>query len=347
VNDPRKSTALLLALLAVAMFTVFGLALVERSVNEGGLSRRGAESAQAFWLAEAGLNRAVVELKANYGLSGAGLFNTTSGSGRYSADIVQNGTRRIVTGHGFVPAVSARVTRAVTGIIDQLNPPNFFANAIYSAGDVDINGNSYSINGTVLYAGNISGNTSNINPGATQNTTIAPLVRFDFVSLRDIAVSQNNYYDSARLKKVETNKENYPTDFWNDPPTNSTPNVIYIDGDLVLNGEINEPYGAVGGFYVVVGDVINSPDAVENATINGHGQINGAIYTMGEFRVNGGGGALNINGGVWAGQEARLNGNTNIAHNNTYMNAISNMNLTGVPQLIAWEDSERPYRIVP
>lgn len=118
------------------------------------------------------------------------------------------------------------------------------------------------------------------------------------------------------------------------------PNVVYITGDLQLKGSI----GTIGGFFVVVGDVINDPDETEDATINGNGTIEGAIYTRGEFRINGGGGAdLNVNGGIWAGDQVRLNGNAKVAYNAEYMEAIKTLVGEGTPQICSWEDKKLPY----
>lgn len=94
----------------------------------------------------------------------------------------------------------------------------------------------------------------------------------------------------------------------------------------------------------MVGDVITDPDDVEDATISGNGTIDGAIYTRGEFRINGGGGAdLNVNGGIWAGDQVRLNGNAKVAYNAEYMEAIKTLVGEGTPQICSWEDKKLPY----
>lgn len=98
---------------------------------------------------------------------------------------------------------------------------------------------------------------------------------------------------------------------------------------------------------MVVGDVITNPSGTYDATINGNGQIDGAIYTRGEFKVNGGGGGLNVNGGVWASEEAELNGNAQVAYNQTYMSAIGSFNITTQVQVTSWKDMQNPYQLTP
>jgi len=108
-----------------------------------------------------------------------------------------------------------------------------------------------------------------------------------------------------------------------------------VTTDLVLNGDI----GTIGGFFVVVGSVLTDPQTVESTTINGTGQVLGAVYTTGEFRVNGGGqNGLSVDGGVWAGALARLNGSVTVQHNASYLQAIQALNINPAVQLLVWRE---------
>jgi hypothetical protein len=349
-----KGIALILSLLVVVTLVVLGTTIFSRSASESSHARRYLDSTRAFWLAEAGLNRALEELREDFNLSGTNLWSGYLGEGRYSVDvedvIIDTQTAKRVTAHGFIPADNVRVERVIQAIMCKYIPPYFYDNAIYSAADVDLNGNAFSITGDVRYADSLDTNhPENINGTITYDPSISPLARLDFEQLLLISETQGNVYDEARLQDVNTGKDSFPTSFWysepTDPsdPTTGTPNIVYVQGDLQLNGNI----GTIGGFFLVVGDVITNPDDTSDATINGNGEIEGVIYTRGEFDINGGGGNLNINGGVWAGEEAELNGNAHVAYNQDYMSAIEALNINPDVQVVSWEELQNPYRLTP
>ncbi|OGX24216.1 MAG: hypothetical protein A3J51_01455 [Omnitrophica WOR_2 bacterium RIFCSPHIGHO2_02_FULL_45_21] len=345
----KKGMALIITFAVILLLTILGSAIISRSISENNIARRYSETAQAFWLSEAGINRALYELRNDYNSSS--ISATQLGSGGYEATISSSGGDRIVNSTGYFPFSGAqRASRSIEATMSKSIPPNFYDNAIYSAGEVDLNGNSYSITGDIRYADEID-NTGNVNGTITQDNSINPLARFDFQQLRALSSGQQNVYviSGNNLVNEATGEQGFPGSFWYSPPTDpddpatGTPNIVYIEGDLQLNGNI----GTIGGFFVVAGDVINNLGATYDADVNGRGQIDGAIYTRGEFRINGGGGNLNINGGVWAGEEARLNGNAHVAYNNTYMSALGSLNLTADVQISSWKDTQNSYQLTP
>jgi type 1 fimbria pilin len=93
----------------------------------------------------------------------------------------------------------------------------------------------------------------------------------------------------------------------------------------------------VGGFFIVGGEV------VYDATLSGNVSVQGTIYTLGRFTVNGGGSALNVNGGVWSGQQVTLTGNAKIAYHSEYMNAIDALNINTSVRINSWSDTQNPY----
>lgn len=346
----RRGSVLLIIFMVIVVLTGLGGAMFLRAISENSLTRKYAESTQAFWLAEAGVSRALKELGDDFSASGTNAWSDTLGVGRYSIDVEQvDSQTRKVTSRGYVPADSPRVERIIEVMVDSGIPPDFYDEAIYSAGEIDLNGNSYNVTGNVRYADEIEYSQNNISGTITQDATISPLAVFDFQQLYDISQSQGNVYDEDRLQDVQRGGDSLPGDFWysepTDPadPTTGVPNVVYVECDLSLNGNI----GTIGGFFVVLGDVLTDPDAAEDATVNGNGQIDGAIYARGEFSVNGGGGNLNVNGGVWAGEEAELNGNANITYNQDYMDAIEALNINPGVQISSWKDTQNPYILAP
>ena len=342
----NRGAALIIVFAVILVLAILGSAILSRSISENNIAQRYSESTQAFWLAESGINRALYELRNNYDLNSVSA--TALGQGGYQVSIAQSGQNRIVTATGYIPFTGqARASRIIEATMSKTIPPDFYENAIYSGGDIDLNGNAYQVNGKVRYADELDYQHDYITGTETQDPSISPLARFDFTQMRALSVAQQNLYvvSGNKLINQATGSEAFPSSFWFSPPTDindgttGTPNIVYIEGDLALNGNI----GTIGGFFVVVGNVITDPNATEDASINGNGQVEGAIYTRGDFDINGGAGNLNINGGVWAGDEAEMNGNTNITYNKVYMDSIKFLNLDASVQISAWRDTQNPY----
>ena len=334
----RKAAALITVCIVIVFLSMMGIAFVIRTIQEKNLTSRHIDSVRVFWLAEAGISRALDELRSDYKQCGTNLWSGSLSSvdGGYSIDSACNGTERVVTSRGFIPLTgSSRAQRVIEVSIEKDIPLHFYTNALYSAGDIDINGDSATVNGDVRYAGECD-NPDPITGNATQDSSVAPLALLDFQQLLTISQSQNNYYDEERIDSGDS----YPVSFWYSPPTDPNdpttgiPNIVYITEDLELRGN----FGIVGGFFAVVGDVITSPDDVQDATISGNGQIEGMVYTRGSFRINGGGNNLNVDGAVWGGEEIRLNGNVHIIYNSDYMGAVQSLGIDAEAQVTSWEE---------
>ena len=314
-------------------------------LSENRISQRNVERVQGLYLAEAGIDKAKVQLKADY-YNTSGIVWTLDNGQYVSVDIAKSDSRRIVESTAYIPNINPllppRRIRSIEGIMRQSIPDHFFDNAIYGAGIVDFNGNAYSVTGDVRYGQGIDYSNNNVSGTIhPKDPSIYPLARLDFQALYNVSQRQGNVYDATRLDAVKKGSDSFPASFWfsspSDPldPTTGTPNVVYVLSDLILRGSI----GTVGGFYVVVGDVLTNPTGIYDATINGNGMIDGCIYTTGDFQVNGGGGNLNINGGVWAGGEVELNGNATVNYNSSYMAALAGQSwLVADVQIISWKE---------
>jgi len=323
----KKGSALVMCFMVITVFSIMSAAMFSSSVSENVFTKRYSEFTQAFWLAEAGANKALNELRISYATTT--VADTAMGAGGYSASITNNadGTRT-VTATGFIPYLAPfRVQRVIQVIMNKLPmvPPNFYNSALYSAGNVNIDGNAYDIDGNVIYAGTISSNTGNINGTITHDPTVTPLASLSFNQLRDISKGQDNYHDSSQLNGP------FPSTFWYDESA-GIPNVVFLEGNLDLNGKT-----LVGGFFVVGGEVIY------DAVLSGNVAVKGCIYTRGNFTINGGGNALNIEGGVWAGTGATLHGHAKIDYHSTYMQAIQNLGIDTDVQTVSWLDTQNPY----
>jgi cytoskeletal protein CcmA (bactofilin family) len=364
----KKGVVLLLSLFVIVVLAVLGVAILFRSISERSLAQRFKESTQVFWLAEAGISKGLRDLRSDYQLTnyntlvceGKNLRSVSPqnlGEGGYclTVEFLENEDRKVVAYGGIPysclpqdccidvnsPPDSCRAFHSVEAVISDI----FFDNAIYSAGDVDFNGNAYSVSGDIRYADEFEvQHEENIDGEVTYDTSISPLLELDFSQLESISNAQGNYYDSERVEEIP---DSFPSSFWysraDDGVDNDSdgevdeddewvPNVVYLDigDDLQLNGDIS-----IGGFYILVGGY--------DVVINGRGTVDGAVYTQGEFRINGGGGELNVNGGVWT-EGVRLNGNAHVAYNEDYMQAIQSlMGNIGSLHIISWKDKPSPY----
>lgn len=364
----RRAFALIFSLIVVVMLVVLSVAMLAQSISEGRMAQRELESAQAFWATEAGVNKTLDDLRNNYELSGEQtLASLGSGKGEYQATITQDlpnpGDRTVVV-YGYFPAKDSYLSkREIKVVLNRSIPPGFYDNAVYSAGNVTINGNAFNVSANdadgdgspdesepaIVYAGEADiSNPENITGTVSSDSSISPLARLDFQELYDKSFAQGNVYDEDRIDSGDA----FPNSYWYsiddvnsngqvDVGENWVPNVVYVETDLTLQGGI----GTIAGFFVVAGDVITNPSGTYDATINGNGKIEGVIYTRGSFRVNGGGSGLNIDGGVWAGEGVRFNGGVNTAYNEDYMNAIQDLDIAGTAQVISWEDLQNPYNL--
>jgi len=327
----KKGVALILVLVIVLILVLLGGAMLSRSIAEVNLSNRYLESVQAFWLAEAGVGQALYDLRVDYNVTS--VSSTVCGAGGYSAVIVHNlDTTRTVTASGFIPSTGTpRVQRILEVLMNQYatTPPNFFSHAIYSGGALTFDGSAYGVTGDVVYGGVLTGSTSKVNGVITSDSSIVPLAHLNFDQLKAISQGQSNYHDAENLSGP------FPASFWYDE-ANGIPNVVYLEGTFTLSGT-----SAIGGFYVVGGDV------VFDAAVGGNTAISGAVYTLGDITLSGGGNVLNVDGGVWSGQNATITGSSDIAYNAGYMAAIQNLGIGTEVQMLSWDDTQDPIILVP
>jgi len=366
----RRGSVLITVYVVLGVLLVLSSIFFMRTVSDRKLFDINRERQEAFYLAEAAVDRAVAELKGDWASYTGTASAQRLGRGFYKATVSGSGNQRTILAGGYVEAAPSgavtsglgpcnatsgcRAQRTIEAIVRKKESlDGFFDYAIYSAGDVDINGKAYTVDGKVIYADSLSGSTANITGEVKDpDPSIAPLAQLDWTVLRNEAVAQGNLYTSARINDPQFGKpggDNYPSGFWYSAPTETAPNpedpgyvgvpnIVYVEGDMVLNGNI----GTIGGFFLVVGNVLTDPTGSSSTTINGIGTVDGSIYSTGNFKINGGGGRLNVNGGVWAGLEAELKGNSTIVYNEYFMKAIEHFvnskSAGSVVQLLSWRE---------
>jgi hypothetical protein len=309
----------------------------------------------AFYLAETSLDNALAVLVSNQSYAGTtspvSIYRGTTLVGQYETIVDNIGSNlRKITVTSYVPqkTVTSDELRqiakaeAVARIATTPPPPGFYDYAVYSAGEIEMTmqgGNTPLITGDVIYADSIS--SGSVTGTKTHDATISPLTHLSFQDLRNKAQSQfnantiahNNIYTTADLAA----KADFPAGFYLNG-VDGEPNVVYVEGDLTLKGNIT-----AGGFFVVVGNILVDPTVTSDTSINGNVAVSGCIYSTGEFVLNGGGNALNVDGGIWAGEDAEFKGATEVQYNATYMNLIKDLinSLSSVTvQLLSWRQLE-------
>ena len=368
----KKSSILVVVIIVAVVLTILGTALLHKSITENNLAQKYLDSARAFWLAEAGVNKALDNARNNNTSGELASF----GDGEYEVIVVADGSNWKVTSYGYVPSKAAcRIMHKIETTISKGIPLNFYDYPIFTGEDVNFNGNAFSVvndvlGKAVLYGGeNDIEHPENIDGLVTQDASVNPIPRLDFEDILAESKKQNtdtypetgNVYDVSNggklIDPITKEEKALPETFWYivddidgdgevDDDENWVPNIVYIQGDLKINGQI----GTIGGFLVVAGDVITDleDEEFEDVAIVGEGEVIGVIYTLGELDINGGGtNGLEIDGGAWAGEGVTINGSADVLYNKEYMDAIKGLEIEPIHQIVAWKDLQNPYPLTP
>ncbi|MFA6282490.1 MAG: PilX N-terminal domain-containing pilus assembly protein, partial [Candidatus Omnitrophota bacterium] len=207
----KKGTILIIVLLVVVVLSLLGSAIISRSVSENRLAQINLESNQAFWLAEAGVSRAMNALRSNYDTTGPDYANVgPSGSqiGGCSFTSSVSGANRIITAIGCVPAscncdpTSCHAIRAIQALMNQYQviPVGFYDNAIYSAGSVGI-GSNCPVDGNVFSGAPVTGSVESPHAITQNDPTLQEegLPALSFSELRQKSIDQGWYNPSTKV----------------------------------------------------------------------------------------------------------------------------------------------------
>ena len=317
----RRGIVLIICCMVIMVLSILGAAFFIRSVSERVVASKYSDSTQAFWLAEAGISRELIWMETHSWIPAA-IGLTSLGPGEYS---VERKNASTVWAHGFIPlqGASCRAERII-----ELSIP-YYGGVLFVAGDIGISGASYSIDGNVIYAGTATPSIipppANITGTVTYDPSIGELDPLKFDQLRVLSQSQGNYHDASHLGGP------FPGSFWYDEAA-GIPNVVFLEGALTLKGN-----DSVHGFFVVGGE------AIYDTTIAGNVSIDGCLYTQGDFTVKGGGGVMNVTGGIWVGGNATLKGGITLAYEGNYMTAVRDLGMGVEPPKILWREAQSPF----
>lgn len=350
VRGKKQGAILIAVFLTVALLVIISIGMFLRMFSESRASERHRELTQAFYLAEAAIDKAISKLPSDTA-SESGVALGLNGRYSLSITVLEAGKKWKAVGTGYVPNMppNARAQKRIEVFLEKKDlDVNFWNNFIYSAGNVKFSGMAYSATGDVRYAGLLLNGDNVPEANRKYDPSINPLVLLDFDYLKGIAQSQikpdghSNYYPAGDTS--------FPTSFWfdnSDPdPSKWMPNVVFVEGDLTASGGKQ----TIGGFIIVPGNYSDTGADPNNVTVTGNVSIEGCLYTRGYFLNKGGGGeGLNVNGGIWAGkgkgkiEAADIRGSISGQNNQIYMDAIkNNINPSTEVQLISWREEPVP-----
>jgi len=209
----NRGIALIASYIIIAVLLIVSAAFSARSIGEQRVANKEKDSVQAFWLAEAGLDRAINELP-DTPLSG------TLGRGAYSTQTsVATSVRFLITSSGGVPGLDTtdpnNIVRTITALVEQ--PVNAasagdITSAITASGDVVVRG-SAEVNGDIddndvfdfedvfgVSKEVMKNNASNLYTDPENNVTpVAEITWSDLVNDDEMIISDSNWEGSGIL----------------------------------------------------------------------------------------------------------------------------------------------------
>jgi len=257
-------------------------------------------------------------------------------------------TRWTINSTGAVPDGNTvpRVEVELEVVADFVSAGEFFDNALYSATNLTLKGNAYTIVGAVYY-----NEDSVLNVQHPENITDengdplppTPGETIDFANdinwelLRNMAAAQEpDIYDHV-IDVGDFATSTLPPSFWYDE-AGGIPNIIYVEGsgDLKISGNIT-----IGGLYI-----ISSGDCQITGTVI----LDGCLMAMDDIKISG---TVDATGGVWAGgvvddeggtkDGVFISGNITLTYDQTYMDAVETLNFVnaGFPRVLSWREIRR------
>lgn len=312
-------TVLLLVLLALLGAAVLDAGLNERTAASGQLL-----TARAFAAAEAGAQKAFYYLTTS-GPGGTPVDGSTWRTTGYTESLpapnsgdsftvsVQDGTGAqagnvVILSTATVGGHRRRIQLIVAG------PGNLGSNAISTPGTVGpygvANGNA---------AGTPSGTPGTQIVNGSWLPPLSQLPKVNLNGLRATAMAQGTYFKGAVTTTISgglvTVSDKYghtatlPQTFTTTGNDGTgTVNVIFVDNS---SPGANDGGFRLSGNYTMGGFIITmaASQLQTDDSFGGDFTINGVVYTLGDVKVNGGGNADNVTGGVLADQSVSLKGN--------------------------------------
>ncbi len=255
----QKGSALIICLLSLAVLSALGTAALMVSATNQTIAGNYRKQSQAFFVAEAGLQKAVAELKNDMAWRGEGATGVETGdmiigniTAGYTVNIFDTSTDATLPG-GHIRLISKgefQDSRQTVESIIRFSPdPDFKANSPSSA--VVSSGKNHA-KGTHVINGYDNDGVKNTDDMVLTEQYLPDVNQAALKMFADITI-HGDLTDGQGL-----------TSFWKDPSTTPpTPYVIYVDGNLNLSGNTH-----VYGIFFVKGEV----------SITGSARVIGVVY---------------------------------------------------------------------
>ncbi|MCL4233226.1 MAG: hypothetical protein KJ042_01770 [Deltaproteobacteria bacterium] len=318
-RNGRRGAVMIIVMMVMASTLLVGLAGMVVSNTDMKITWNYKRSAQAFFAAESGVQRAIAELREdNSWLAG---FSSTDQSNGSSYQVqVSTLTPQLLRLDSYGGAGSSR--RHIEAIV---NVDSAFDHAINLGGDLHISGKPRISNEGIRLNGNayfdLDDGTPALNMYAPSTSSFTyvdgsetdPVSRVETPAL-DLNAAKLSDDDWALLAEKATGQHHYDTDgitgnrstnvtfndlnFSNVPADADGKRTIYVDGDVTLHGSISGVGTIIatgkivgtGGFYSGSGTTISfiaKDDVLLNFDTNRQSELNGLTYTEGDYEMHG------------------------------------------------------------
>lgn len=275
------------------------------------------KSAQALYLAEAGLNQALATIAMDATAIDDDFPSTSLGGGVYDAAVTLTGGRYLVSSAGTVDGMSHAVSAEV-----RLPPLSALGYALAGGAAADdddliwvsggggasgtLTGDVYSATDVVLgntVNGDIYANGTITTTGGTEHENFSDQVEFPDIQFSEyLEIAAANGYSYSGNKTYNNG---------NRIPSNPAGGVIYVDGNITVYGTQTTTACIIANGNITFAKSGNTPPKV---TINQYGSypalmtVNGSITFSCEGAM-GGGGDFTVNGLIYSGGDFAIVGN--------------------------------------
>ncbi|HPQ71193.1 MAG TPA: hypothetical protein PKW95_18855 [bacterium] len=306
----------LMVLMAVSMLSMASMLVVGTDLKISGHYKR---SAQAFWAAEAGVQKALGELRDNRDFVGDLGSDSLSNDATFSVEVVELSSflkRVIATG---------RIGSSVKRLEVIVNVDSAFESAINAGGDVILDGKprisseGVRVNGNAYL--NLDAGTPELNLYMPSSSTLTvdgdttDLHRLEKEAMDLAAIkltdeqwyeiaqtaNRNSYYDNdGQFGTADTSVTISDLDFDDIPEGPDGHRTIFVDGDVYINGQLSGIGTIVAsGKIICEGDFRANPsttptvsmiakdDVLLNFDTEAMSMLNGLVYTEGDYELHG------------------------------------------------------------